>query len=137
MTAVGLFCRCHLDGWDEDHPGLTAGVAYLVRTAPPDPERPIDLYNLFYATQVVRTAGGPAWTKEWNPKARDLLLGRQETEGENAGSFGPTGDRWIGEHCGRLGATAMSLLVLEAYYRTPPPGHPEAVGVLKAPDRKK
>jgi hypothetical protein len=137
LTAVGLLCRQHLDGWGGDHPGMTAGVAYLLRTAPPpDAGQETDLYYFYYATQVVRGAGGEAWVKGWNPRMRDLLMGRQMADGENAGSFDPIDDKWIGEHCGRLGATAMSVLVLEAYYRAPPPDHPEAVGVLKTPDRK-
>jgi hypothetical protein len=117
LTAVGLLSRYYADGWGPNHPGMAGGVAYLMKNWMPDPKR-MDMYYYYYATQVLHFFEGPEWYKEWNPRMRDMLIDLQVPEGKkDAGSWNPDGDRWIGEHCGRLGMTCMALLTLEVYYR--------------------
>ncbi|MGL6095697.1 MAG: prenyltransferase/squalene oxidase repeat-containing protein, partial [Fimbriiglobus sp.] len=114
MTSVGLLCRNYMDGWTADHPGMADGVTYLL-TAPQ--RRNFDMYFLYYATQVVHFHGGPAWSKQWNPFVRDLLVQLQVVAaGDLAGSWDPDGGT-IGGSCGRLGTTCLALLTLEVYYR--------------------
>jgi hypothetical protein len=115
-TAVGLLCRYYMDGWGPNNPGMVAGVAYLMKSKQPD--RSMEMYYYYYATQVLHFFEGPEWYKEWNPKMRDLLIETQVPEGKkDAGSWDPMGDHWIGSHCGRVGMTSMALLTLEVYYR--------------------
>jgi hypothetical protein len=79
-------------------------------------------YYEYYATQVIANLGGEDW-KVWNlgPDGtgkggiRDEVVARQDrgaTLPEQAGSWAGT------DHVGgRLGATSLSLLTLEIYYR--------------------
>jgi hypothetical protein len=117
MTAVGLLCRLQT-GWKVDNPGLVKGVKTLCQL-PPSPEMK-DIYYYYYATQVIRRRGGADW-QSWNEKMRDLLIDSQD-QGKNAAHTDQKGswssDRGaLGNHLGRLGTTALSLLILEVYYR--------------------
>jgi hypothetical protein len=68
----------------------------------------------------LRNFGGPAW-HAWNTASRDQLLSQQAKEGHTAGSwYFSTGQTTI-EYGGRLYCTALSALMLEVYYRYPPP----------------
>ncbi|MBA4188115.1 MAG: hypothetical protein C0467_08860 [Planctomycetaceae bacterium] len=126
LTAVGLLCRHHLEGWGPKHEGMAEGVTGLVKRA--RNTTPTDSYFLYYASQVVRNFGGEEW-ETWNegPKAddgtrkgggvRDTLIGLQDKKpGPNQGSF-PADAGYIGKSCGRLGTTCMYLMTLEVYYR--------------------
>ncbi len=115
MTGVGLLCRNYLDNWSADHPGMSEGVKYLLKSPM---KKGFDLYFLYYATQVVHFHGGEAWFKEWNPQIRDMLVSKQVGPGnaETSGSWDPDNGT-IGGTCGRLGTTCLSLLTLEVYYR--------------------
>jgi len=126
LTAVGLLCRHHLEGWGRKHEGMAEGVAgLLAKRAGARP--PTDAYFLYYAAQVLRTFGGEEWVS-WNegPKAadgtrnggvRDTLIGLQDKQpGPNQGSFDADAGQ-IGKSCGRLGTTCMYLMTLEVYYR--------------------
>jgi len=81
------------------------------------------IYYEYYATQVLHHIGGEDWN-EWNKGKdgkggiREALLRRQAKPeaGANAGSF-EGNDHGSG---GRLGATSLSLLTLEVYYRPLP-----------------
>lgn len=116
LTAVGLLCRYYLDGWGRRTPGMAAGVEYLLKKHGPLGE--MEMYYYYYATQVMHFYEGDEWYKDWNPKMRDRLIKLQDAkQGENFGSWDGDGDRWIGDTCGRLGMTAMTLLTLEVYYR--------------------
>ncbi len=123
LTAIGLLCRYRIDGWGPTHPGMIDGVAGLAKNGPPGTGNVRDLYYFFFATQVVRRSGGADWSN-WSegPKGadgtrkggmRDWLVGEQVTKaGADFGSWEPeTGE--FGEHCGRLGTTAVCLLVLQ------------------------
>jgi hypothetical protein len=146
LTAVGLWCRYHIDGWGPTHAGMAEGVEGLLKNRPPKaaPEKP-DLYYYYYATQVVHLYDGPEW-KDWNEGPlkdgkraggmRDWLVKLQVNN-----EFAPTSGSWdpdrtfVGLQCGRLGTTALSLLTLEVYYRHLPLYKPRDDGEPKGKDK--
>jgi hypothetical protein len=90
---------------------------------------PADMYYNYYATQAMHHWGGPKWER-WNKVMRDLLVNRQEQEGDSAGSW-PM-DATHGVHLGgRLYTTCLSVMTLEVYYRFLPIYHRQA---LQDPD---
>jgi hypothetical protein len=120
MTSVGLLCRMYLD-WKRDDPRLRAGVEYLSELGPSDR----DMYFNYYATQVLSHYGGPMW-EAWNPTMRDFLVTTQATEGHESGSW-----FFVEKHAtgaGRLYNTAISVMILEVYYRHMPLYGDQAVG---------
>jgi hypothetical protein len=129
LSAVGLWCRLAVGGWDHKTEGLGDGVAGLMQRVPLRTSGVPDTYFCHYATQVVRSFGGDEW-RTWNEGpaingkraggVRDRLTGLQVGEnGPDHGSWDPDGG-FIGRSCGRLGTTAMCVLALEVYYRYPP-----------------
>jgi hypothetical protein len=115
MTAEGLLCREYL-GWPRDHPALVAGAGLLVENLPNQRQR--NVYGWYYATQVMYHLQGDGW-KKWNEAITTTLLKTQVDRGTMAGSWHvsePTLDAW-GRPGGRLYVTALSLLILEVYYR--------------------
>jgi hypothetical protein len=117
LSAVGLLCRQYINKWGPGTPALIKGVQSFVDNNMP--KRGMDMYLIYYATQVVHFYEGPEWHMKWNPAMRDTLIATQNkgNEGdEKYGSWNPDGAS-IGTHCGRLGATCLSLLCLEVYYR--------------------
>jgi hypothetical protein len=133
LTAVGLWCRYHFDGWNPNHAGFQEGVAGLAdpakrpKTAAQVKQSPVapEMYFGYYATQVMHRAGGEAWA-DWfqGPREgarrvggmREWLTAVQYKEGVPAGSWNPDSGT-IGLHCGRTGSTALALLTLETPYR--------------------
>jgi hypothetical protein len=122
MTSVGLLCRQYL-GVNPRNPGLLEGVKRL-KTNPPG--RNLNLYYLYYATQVMHHMGGDAW-QFWNlgPDGsgkggiRDTLLSKQDSgsnprQQHQKGSWAPLPGT---EGGGRIMSTSLSLLCLEVYYR--------------------
>jgi len=112
MTAEGLLCRQYL-GWPKDHPGLKAGVEYMLEEHPPRAEDP-NMYYWYYASQVMHHLGGSAW-EEWNRKMQRVLLETQETHGHAAGSWAPRGG--FSGRGGRIYMTSLAACILEVYYR--------------------
>jgi hypothetical protein len=118
--ASGLLCRMYM-GWGPRNAGLQRGVQ-LLRQALPNPD-PNDFLLDYICTQVffhLAAVNPEAW-EQWNPKMRDLLIDKQD-DGTNTehrdqkGSWSPEGDVQAARG-GRLLKTAMSLLILETYYR--------------------
>lgn len=117
LTAAGLYCRQML-GVDRKNPALEQGAARLLAQAPGNTP---NLYYAYYATQFMYHMGGETWL-EWNLGSvagraglRESLLARQDTGANEPGQRGSfSGDDHVG---GRLGATALSLVCLQAYYR--------------------
>jgi hypothetical protein len=119
MTSVGLLCRQYL-GANPRNPGLLAGIKKL-KAYPPGTTG--NLYYEYYATQVLHHMGGDHW-QFWNlgPDGsgkggiRDTLIARQD---QGTGRQTANKGTWMGnDHVGgRLGATSLSLLSLEVYYR--------------------
>lgn len=112
LTAVGLLCQMYL-GRSKDHPGLQEGIDHLATVGP----NKNDLYYSYYATQVLRHYGGPAWDK-WNDKLRDQLISTQESQGHVAGSWPAQGAH--ADKGGRLYVTSLATMILEVYYRHMP-----------------
>ncbi len=120
MTGVGLLMRLYL-GWRRDTPEMIRGADYLLENLPVEgtalnPKR--DTYYWYYATQVLFHMGGERW-KRWNSQLHPMLIKSQELEGDQVGSWNPSGpvpDRW-GPFAGRLYVTTLNLLSLEVYYR--------------------
>jgi hypothetical protein len=117
-TAIGLLCRMYL-GWPHDHAALERGVRRLSEVGP----SPTNIYYNYYATQVLHHYEGELWDK-WNTVMREQLINTQSHDGHEAGSwhFHP-GPDWppsgISEG-GRMYCTAMSVMILEVYYRHMP-----------------
>jgi hypothetical protein len=118
MTAVAALCRQYM-GVNPRNPSLLASIKRL-KAVPPSGN---NMYYEYYATQVMHHMGGDAW-QFWNlgPAGtgkggiRDTLIAKQDTgAGGRAGQKGSwDGSPHVG---GRLGATSLSLLSLEVYYR--------------------
>ena len=108
-TAIGLLCRMYL-GWPKDHEALVRGVGYLGDAGPSR----TDMYYNYYATQVMHHYGGEPWTR-WNELMRDQLVSSQAKDGHERGSW------WSMQSWnmtgGRVYQTAMSVMILEVYYR--------------------
>jgi hypothetical protein len=122
MTAEGLLCRMFL-GWKLDHPGMQEGVGWLLENRmphhPPGPgDHANNMYYWYYGTQVMHHVGGKAWN-HWNISMRDKLVGLQEKEGANAGSW-PESICGHGNAGGRVYTTSMATATLEVYYRHAP-----------------
>jgi len=139
LTAIGLLCRYYVDDWRSTNAGFAEGTKGLLRLAPkPNAAgqfpNAVDLYYYYYATQVVRFFGGDEW-RDWNEGVKDAtgkrmggmpdwLISIQNRSRTNRGSWdAASGGQWIGNNCGRLGTTCMSLLTLEVYYRYTPEGN--------------
>ena len=121
ITSVGLLMRLYL-GWDREDERFQRGVDYLLTNMPSDANaRKRDTYYWYYATQVMRHAGGEDWER-WNAILHPLLVDTQEQNGDLAGSWHPylpVPDRW-GPAGGRIYVTTMNLLSLEVDYRLLP-----------------
>lgn len=117
MTAEGLLCRQYL-GWPREHPALVAGAELLMLKENLPNRRQRNVYAWYYATQVMYHLQGDGW-QTWNQAITQTLLKTQVTRGSMVGSWhvsSPTRDAWGGPG-GRLYVTALSLLILEVYYR--------------------
>jgi hypothetical protein len=132
MTAVGLLCRQYL-GVNPRNPGLQSGIRTL-KTLPPGKTN--NLYYEYYATQVMHHMGGEDWNF-WNlgpdgtgkTGIRDILIAKQD---KGTGNRVAQAGSWEGhDHIGgRLGATSLTLLSLEVYYRHLPL-YRRDIGVMK------
>lgn len=116
MTSVALLCRYYVGGWGPQHQGMAEGVRFLMKTQQPDKNQ-LDIYYYYYATQVLHFVEGEEWYKYWNPAMRDMLIELQVPNGKNNAGSWDADSHLTGMSCGRLGATCMSLLTLEVYYR--------------------
>jgi len=114
MSAEGLLCRQYL-GWRQDDERLVDGVSRLVERPIKWSRRSNDVYYWYYATQAAHHMEGKLWT-EWNSHLRKVLPENQVKKGRDAGSWSPRGDRHA-DSGGRLYMTALSIYMLEVYYR--------------------
>ena len=112
-TAIGLLGRMYL-GWERDHPALKRGIAFLAEQGPSDG----NLYQNYYATQVMFHYGGDAWS-QWNVAMRDHLVRTQVRGDAEAGSWYFAQDDVGAKRGGRLYCTSLATLILEVYYRYP------------------
>jgi Squalene-hopene cyclase C-terminal domain len=112
-SAIGLLSRMYL-GWKKDNPALQRGVEILAKKGP----SPGAMYFNYYATQVMRQAGGEQWDK-WNVVMRDSLVNSQSKKGHEEGSWFMRGDHGA-ERGGRVYCTSLATMILEVYYRHMP-----------------
>jgi hypothetical protein len=120
MTAEALACRQIL-GWRREFPPLVKGASYVAADLEQTSGTTRNLYYWYYATQLLKNMRNDDW-KTWNVMVRDGLINMQMHDaGCGHGSWDPRfpmPDRW-GLGTGRLYETALSLLILEVYYRYP------------------
>lgn len=109
MTSIGLLSRMY-GGWPRNQQALQRGVRSLSKKGPSDH----DQYYNYYATQTLRHYGGAEWIA-WNEEMKAFLLGSQSREGHTSGSWYFPDKH--GDQGGRIYNTAMSILILEVYYR--------------------
>jgi hypothetical protein len=112
-SAIGLLSRMYL-GWKKDNPALQRGVDLIAKRGPTKGH----FYYNYYATQVMRHAGGEKWDV-WNEKMRDSLVADQDKKDHAAGSWHQGGDHGA-ESGGRLYCTSLATMILEVYYRHMP-----------------
>jgi hypothetical protein len=111
MTAEALVCRQFL-GMARDNPAADeAGRSLLAELPNKDNVNP---YYWYYGTLGMYQLQGEYWQR-WNEALQSALIGRQQTDGEMAGSWDPV-CVWDG-YGGRIYSTAVSALCLEVYYR--------------------
>jgi hypothetical protein len=129
QTAIGLLCRMYL-GWKKENPALGEGVTWIQKQGPSmgsrDAQDSVNMYYNYYATQLVKQYGGDEW-KVWNNKLRDFLVQRQDTAGNERGSWYFAGGDLGSSRGGRLYCTCMAAMTLEVYYRYSPIYDDEAV----------
>jgi len=111
MTAEALFCK-QMFRIKRDHPASVEATDYLLKNLPKRSQ--YNLYYWYYGTMSMYQKGGDAW-KKWNARVRDQLVAMQRKEGDELGSWDPSGP-W-GAYGGRVYSTALGTLCLEVYYR--------------------
>lgn len=112
MTAEGLLCRLY-SGWRTNSAPLLHGVDWLLKDHLPTDDD-LNMYYVYYATQVMHHVGNDRW-KKWNDRTKRVLVETQEQQGHLTGSWKPT-DRHD-RAGGRLYMTALAVCSLEVYYR--------------------
>ncbi|MBM3965692.1 MAG: squalene--hopene cyclase [Planctomycetes bacterium] len=117
MTAEGMLCRMYL-GWRTEDKRIVAGCEHIARHPIVTSIEGRDYYYWYYATNALHHAGGSTWRK-WNDVMKEALPALQIQAGRERGSWPPQGDPH-GAAGGRLYATVLSILCLEAYYRHMP-----------------
>jgi hypothetical protein len=108
-TACAVLCRMY-SGVSKDHPSIKAAIERFDKDGPDA----TNTYYNYYATQVMKQVGGPAWDK-WNVLMRDKLVASQVKSGHGEGSW-YWGDPHI-DAAGRMYTTCMATMMLEVYYR--------------------
>ncbi len=116
MTPVGLLCRYYVDGWGPNNPGMAAGVGAILKGQLPT-KAYTNIYYYYYATQVMHFFEGKEWYETWNPAMRDMLISTQTGQGKKDEGSWQADNEFIGNNCGRLGTTCLTLMTLEVYYR--------------------
>lgn len=136
-TAAACWCLYLIGGprWESD--ACTKGqIAVNVHKGYEwnDDGEEYDLYFWHFGT-LLMLQSYPEWRREWDDLIQKRILTRQATKGPAAGSWDPA-DVW-GREGGRVYATAMSALTLEASHRFPAgfltaaSGPPRVTAVLK------
>ncbi|MDO4629825.1 MAG: hypothetical protein Q4C70_11635 [Planctomycetia bacterium] len=111
-TAMGLCARV-FTGSPRESEFLDTGTRQIIDWGCDE----TDLYHDYYATLLLRHYGGPRW-KVWNEEMRDYLVLTQETTGKEAGSwYFNEPEKTNNQIGGRLYTTALSVMILEVYYR--------------------
>lgn len=114
-TSAGLASRLAL-GWKNENPALQRGMSNLAKQGPTD-----DMLHNYFVSGFLNRMQGEPWIA-WNRRMKERLLKTQAMGGHAEGSwldgFGQSKDA---QQMGRLYVTALASLILEVYYRYPPP----------------
>ncbi|MEZ5964801.1 MAG: prenyltransferase/squalene oxidase repeat-containing protein [Planctomycetota bacterium] len=118
MTAVGLLCKYFL-GHDPKKDPMMESQAKVLMKKPPQWVKDtkgswVDHYYWYYGTYAMYQVGGSQWD-QWSKSVNDAVVKHQRTDENFKGSWDPE-DAW-GQDGGRVYATAILVLTLEAYYR--------------------
>jgi hypothetical protein len=119
MTAGGLLARLLLGQRAEDAPILEKHAQVLLRAQPEwgADGHSNDMGYWYFGSAAMHQMGGRSW-EAWRKALRAALRRSQRTRGTRAGSWDPNGPwGWSG---GRVYATAMGALALEAGWRLEP-----------------
>ena len=111
MTAEALLCRYILN--KSVGPNSLEEAQRQMETELPSEDQ-VNLYYWYYGTLAMYQAGGSGWQR-WNKALKRSLLGLQNRDGDDAGSW-PASGTW-GGYGGRVYSTAIATLSLEVYYR--------------------
>jgi hypothetical protein len=111
MTAEAFACRAFLNL--EPGADLADEMAAFVLEEIPKEGKP-DYYYWYYGSLAMFQLQDERW-QTWNAALQRELIGRQQSQGELAGSF-DTDEVWSG-YGGRVYTTSMAALCLEVYYR--------------------
>lgn len=114
MIATGMFCR-QLAKMPPTDARMMEGALHI--NVKPISAQNLDYYYLYYGTLALYQHQGPIWDT-WNERMKQTLPELQHKVGDNAGSWGATGNH--GARMGRTVATALATLSLEVYYRILP-----------------
>jgi RNA polymerase sigma factor (sigma-70 family) len=114
LTATGLLCR-QLIGGKINADAFDKG-SKLLKSEPPGQARQ-GIYYLYRATRVMNLLESEA--PDWNRQVRGYLVPRQEQAGADAGSWDVKGERFV--QLGRVGITALALLILQTAHEPLPP----------------
>lgn len=118
MTAAAVWCRQCLGDTPAKEPQLVAGRDLLAKKPPEwkPAEGKVDYCYWFFGSEAMRRLGGEG-AAQWQRAVAAALLQGQRKDGTAAGSWDPV-DPW-GDIGGRLYATAMAVLALQARYDVP------------------
>jgi hypothetical protein len=119
LTAAALLCRVFLGQTPKQPrigPVMTAAGQSVLKKAPVwnEADGSIDLCYWYFGTHALFQLGGHGWT-HWNERLLDAAVKSQRQDGNFKGSWDPV-DAW-GNEGGRVYATAMLVLCLQAPYR--------------------
>jgi biopolymer transport protein ExbD len=116
ITAVGMLARVFLGEDPAKSDPIRKGAQLCLERLPRwnEADGSIDMYYWYYATTAMFQVGGPSWAT-WNEAMKKAIADHQRTVDCARGSWDPIGP-W-GEEGGRVYATALMTLCLEAYYR--------------------
>ena len=114
MTAAALFVRRLLGDGLNQNPELGKGRDLIAAQPPRWHGRAGDFYYWFYGALAMRHCDSRSWTA-WQKPLNDTLTAGQRKGGRMEGSWDPN-DPW-GEDGGRIYATALAVLSLQAEYR--------------------
>lgn len=116
-SAGAMLCRVLAGQKLAKQPVLAATATLLASTAPKwsDEYGKVDLHDWFWCSQALFQAGGSAAAR-WQVDLSRELTAHQRKDASHAGSWDPEHDCW-GEDYGRVGATALATLTLQANYR--------------------
>ena len=120
MTALAIYCRilagsvlCDLESQEAI---VQAGAKLLLARVPEwDEEKGcIDFYYWYYGTRAMSLLEGEYW-KTWISAADRAVIGNQERDGCEKGSWDPHKDPW-GDNGGRVYSTALMTLCLDTHF---------------------